>query len=144
MAISPEVLVHDLVTALQGKLEQGKLDAAVQQILRGTATAYPAHGSVICAVFYMRFTVDCDACQNKQFVGNAGGIGTIGGGALIGDIYTDDLNRLLSSTSAFQFVTTPVYSSLTFFDGSSNFLGTFQAGGVSICTGTGGGTGSWS
>jgi hypothetical protein len=33
---------------------------------------------------------------------------------------------------------------VNFFDGSSNFLGTYQAGAVSIAVGTGGGTGSWS
>src|SRR5262245_33553709 len=141
MTVSPDVIAHDFVKSVHGKLDPDRISAAVQQIL-GANTRYPtSNGSVICAVFYMRFTVDC---QGKAFVGNAGGIGSIGGGALLGDIYTNDINRLLNSTTAFQFTTTPVYASLVFFDGSSNALGTFQAGAVSVCLGTGGGSGSWS
>ena len=140
MPVSRDVIANDLVTALHSKLGKDKLDAAVEHILK-TTNSYPtSNGSVICAIFYMRFTVDC---QNKAFIGNAGGIGSIGGGALLGDIYTDDINRLFSATTAFQFAVTPVYASLVFFDDSSNALGTFQAGAVSVCIGTGGGSGSW-
>jgi hypothetical protein len=142
MTINRDVIVHDLLVGLQGKLDNDKLDAAVQKILRAPATAYSANGSVICAVFYMKFQVN--VTNGKQFNGNAGGIGSIGGGALFGDVYTDDINRLYGSTSSFQFITTPVYATLNFFDGDSNFLGTYQSGGVSTCSGTGGGTGSWS
>jgi len=140
MAVSRDVIANDLVKQLQGKLDQDKLDASVQHILK-VDTKYPtSNGSVICTIFYFRFTVDC---QKKAFIGNAGGLGSVGGGALLGDIYTDDINRLFSSTVSFWFYTNPVYASLTFYDGSSNILGTFQAGAVSVCGGWGGGSGSW-
>src|SRR5215470_2892118 len=141
MTVGQDVVAHDFVKSIQGKLDPDKISAIIQQVLTAN-TRYPtSNGSVICAFFYMRFTVDC---QGKAFIGNAGGIGTVGGGALLGDIYTDDINRLFSSTTAFQFNMTPVYTSLIFFDGHSNALGTFQAGAVSTCAGTGGGSGSWS
>lgn len=141
MLATREDIARDLVSSLGGKMDPDKLSAAIQQVM-GATNKYPtSNGSVICAFFYMRFTVDC---QGKAFIGNAGGIGSVGGGALLGDIYTDDLHRLQTTTTAFQFYMTPVYASLVFFDGNSNALGTFQAGAVSVCLGTGGGSGSWS
>ena len=62
---------------------------------------------------------------------------------MIGDVYTNDLERLYSDTVSFEFQATPVYTSLLFFDKHSNLLGHFQAGSVSIVTGIGGGSGSW-
>lgn len=67
-----------------------------------------------------------------------------GAQALIGDLYTSDLERLYRDTDSFQFTVTPVYTSVLFFDKSSRLLGHFQAGAVSTPTGgIGGGEGSW-
>lgn len=139
--IDRSAIAKDFIASRQSQLPKEKLDAAVNTILN-TTTKYPtSNGSVICAIFYMRFTVDC---EKKAFIGNAGGLGTVGGGALLGDIYTNDIAKLFRSTISFHFAVTPVYASLVFFDKDSVALGTFQAGAVSVCLGTGGGSGSWS
>jgi Rhodococcus equi virulence-associated protein len=82
--------------------------------------------------------------KGKSFNGNAGGVSSPGGGALFGDVYTDNIDNLYANTVSFEFQVTPVYLSILFFDGNSNLLGHFQSGAVSIVTGIGGGTGHWS
>jgi len=134
-------VAHDFAEAMSGKLPQDKLDAAVEA-LTGPAAAYGANGSVVCAIFYMR--VQVAVTGGKTFTGNAGALGTAGGGANFGNVYTNDINRLYASTTAFQVNSTPVYFNVNFFDSNSNFLGSYQAGAVSVCFGTGGGSGSWS
>ena len=138
--VSKETIATDFQTAMQGKLDQAQLDAAVTSLSAATAS-YGANGSVASMIFYLKFQVNVTG--GKSFNGNAGGISSPGGGALFGDIYTDDINRLYSSTHSFQFNATPVYLNINFFDGNSNFLGSFQSGGISTVLGTGGGTGSW-
>ncbi|WAC01286.1 VapA/VapB family virulence-associated protein [Lacinutrix neustonica] len=135
------LIAHDFVTKNTGVLDQEKIDAAVKTITAETQS-YPANGSVASFIFYLKFQVNITG--GKSFNGNAGGASTPGGGALIGDVYTSDINRLYKDTKSFQFNATPVYTSIIFFDGSSNVLGTFQAGAVSTVAGIGGGSGSWS
>jgi hypothetical protein len=138
---SADAIAKDFRDDMQGKLDDDKIEAAAAK-LAATTTAYPANGSVASFIFYLRFRVDVSG--GKSFQGDAGGITTPGGGALFGDVYTDDINRLYSDTHSFQFTATPVYTALLFFDSHSNLLGHFQAGAVSIVAGTGGGTGGWS
>lgn len=126
---------------MQGVLEPSVLDSAVQTLV-ATTNSYPAKGSVASFAFYLQFQVTVTG--GKTFDGKAGGLSTPGGGALFGDVYTDDINRLYANTVSFQFNATPVYTNLNFFDSHSNFLGSFQSGSVSTVLGTGGGTGSWS
>ncbi len=139
--VSKEILAHDTLVALNGKLEPAKLDAARAAVL-APATAYPATGSVASLIFYLKFQINISG--GKSFNGNAGGASTPGGGFLAGDVYTDDINRLYAKTVSFFFTATPVYTALYFYDSDSNLLGHFQGGAVSIITGTGGGSGSWS
>jgi hypothetical protein len=139
--ISKETIGADLRANLQGALQPAAIDSAVESLV-ATTTSYPAKGSVASMVFYLQFQVAVTG--GKTFNGKAGGISSPGGGALFGDIYTDDINRLYSSTVSFQFNATPVYTNLNFFDAQHNFLGSFQSGSVSTVLGTGGGTGSWS
>lgn len=138
---SQAVLAKNLKNSLQGVLEKDKLEATESAFL-STQTAYPANGSVASFIFYFVFQVTVKS--GKQFNGKGGGISTPGGGALFGDVYTDDIERLYRDTVSFQFNCTPVYTNLNFFDKHSNFLGSFQSGSVSTVTGTGGGNGSWS
>ena len=138
---SKEALGEDLRASLQGVLEPSAVDSAVQSLV-ATSTKYSANGSVASMIFYLRYRVDVSS--GKTFEGQAGGISSPGGGALYGDIYTDDINRLYRDTVSFQFNATPVYTNLNFFDSHSNFLGSFQSGSVSTVLGTGGGKGSWS
>lgn len=139
--ISHETIANDFMKAAQGKLEQDKIDSVVTQ-LKAATTGYAANGSVASMIFYLKWQVTVSG--GKTFDGNAGGLSSPGGGALIGTVYTDDINRLYQNTVSFQFTATPVYVSLLFFDGNSNLLGTFQAGAVSIVSGIGGGSGHWS
>ena len=142
---APPVLDEDTVAQalrehLQGKLEDEKLDAAVSAARSAATPSYRTSGNVISAVFYLRFTLDLSA---KQFIGDAGGLTTPGAGALIGDIYTDDVDRLFNNTRSFSFIGTVGYLLMTFFDSSSNPLGVGHFGAVSIVSGAGGGSGRW-
>lgn len=143
LTASPEILANDFATSVYGAMEAEQIDATVDALLASAAaTAYPATGSVASLLFYMKFQVSIKG-GGKTFNGNAGGISTPGGGALFGDVYTDDVKRLYSSTVSFQFNATPVYLNINFFDGKSNFLGHLQSGGISTVLGTGGGSGAW-
>lgn len=139
--VSKEIIAHDFKNSLHGKMEDAQLEKATNTILT-TANSYPATGSVASLVFYLQFQVNIKG--GKTFDGKAGGISSPGGGALFGDVYTDDLNALYANTVSFAFQSTPVYLSIQFFDKHSHLLGHFQCGAVSTVIGTGGGAGSWS
>jgi hypothetical protein len=139
--VNPDALAEEVKNVLAGTLATEQIDAIAESVA-SMQTAYPATGSVASMIFYLRFQVNVTG--GKSFNGNGGGIASPGGGANFGHVYTDDINRLYSSTKSFAFTSTPVYFAIYFFDGDHNALGSYQAGAVSIVTGTGGGTGSWS
>ncbi|MDB5033590.1 MAG: virulence-associated family protein [Chlorobi bacterium] len=139
--VSVETIANDFATSMKGKLDQGLIDSSVAS-LKSITQSYPATGSVASLIFYLKFQVSVKG--GKTFDGNAGGISSPGGGALFGDVYTDDINRLYNNTVSFEFQGTPVYLSILFFDKNSNLLGHFQAGAVSTVLGVGGGSGKWS
>ncbi|MEH1905990.1 MAG: VapA/VapB family virulence-associated protein [Nostoc sp.] len=139
--VNKEIIAHDFLVSVHDKLDKDKIDAAVKSI-SATTSKYFAEGSVTSYAFYLKFEVNID--NGKSFDGKAGGLSSPGVGALFGDIYTDDLNRLYANTVSFQFNATLVYLNINFFDKHSNFLGHFQSGGISTVLGTGGGSGSWS
>jgi hypothetical protein len=138
--VSKDTIANDFSNRWEGKLDQEKIDGAVRTI-QAAQTSYPAHGAIVSMIFYLKFQVTVDG--GKQFNGNAGGVTTPGGGALFGDVYTEDINALYNNTVSFEFNATPVYVSLLFFDSNSTLLGHFQSGAVSTVTGLGGGSGSW-
>jgi hypothetical protein len=142
LTVTPEIIAHDFAMSMYATMDQDKIDAAIDRLLSPTATVYPATGSVASMIFYLQFQVVIT--DGKSFAGKAGGLTTPGGGALFGDVYTDDLNRLYSNCVSFEFNATPVYLNINFFDGKSNFLGHLQAGGISTVLGVGGGSGAWS
>lgn len=139
--VSNEIIAHDFHVAAEGKMDNQAISSVKKGIVAATSS-YGANGSVASMIFYLKFQVSVKG--GKTFNGNAGGISSPGGGALFGDVYTDDINRLYANTVSFQFNCTPVYTSLLFFDKHSNLLGHFQSGSVSTVLGTGGGSGSWS
>jgi len=139
--VNKQVVAHDFATHAKGKLAQAQIDSISKSILADTAS-YPATGSVASFIFYLKF--DVNVTNGETFNGNAGGISTPGGGALFGDIYTDNLANLYANTVSFEYQGTAVYCALLFFDSNSNLLGTFQAGAVSTVMGVGGGKGHWS
>ena len=138
-----KLVIEGIEKEHRGKMDDGILDAALQK-MASTTTTYYTTGSILTAFFYLRVTCDLDdKGYRAHFTGNAGGLGTVGGGALIGEIYTDDIEKLLKDTHSFEVNGTNVYTSVLFFDKHSNLLGHFQAGSVSLSIGVGGGTGSW-
>lgn len=88
-----EQIAQDFYNNFKGKLEDEQLDQVVQEI-KCTENKYHTQGSLICAVFYFRVTVGGYGDVKKQFTGNGGGGGLPGAQALIGDLYTSDLERL--------------------------------------------------
>jgi hypothetical protein len=139
--VSNTAIAEDFRAAMQGKLDDDKIAAAVAAI-ETTTGRYPATGSVASLIFYLKVQVNITG--GKTFNGEAGGLFSPGGGFLAGDVYTDDVNRLYRDTVSFAFEGTPVYLSVQFFDAHSNLLGHLQAGAVSIVIGIGGGSGRWS
>jgi hypothetical protein len=129
------------IASLQGALTPEQANA-INSSASSATTAYAANGSVASLIFYQKWQVAIKG--GKTFNGNAGGISTPGGGALFGTVYTSDINRLYNDTRSFSFNSASVYINVLFYDKHSNYLGTFQAGGVSTVVGTGGGTGKWS
>lgn len=142
LAVSNEILAHDFETSAYGKLDNKIIKETKKFLLNLDGTpSYQCNGSVVGVLFYFHFSGN--VTNGKTFTGNAGGIGSVGAGALMGDIYTNDLPGLYANTVAFQFTGTPVYFSIIFFDKNHNALGTWQCGAVSIVIGTGGGSASF-
>ena len=141
--VSPAIIAHDFVEAHHHMLEAEHLDAIVEK-LTSVTQKYPATGTSLGVIFYARYTVNVKGSGGKSFEGNGGGIAGIGGGALIGDVYTDDLDRLYRDTVSFEYNSAFAYTSVLFFDKNSQLLGHFQSGSVSTLAGVGGGQGKWS
>jgi hypothetical protein len=137
-----KTVARDFKKAMEGKLDNASINSVTESLLAPSTPSYPATGSVASFIFYLQFVIEIK--NGKRFDGKAGGLSTPGGGALYGDVYTDDLERLYRDTVSFEFQGTPVYLSILFFDGNSNLLGHFQGGALSTVTGVGGGSGRWS
>lgn len=139
--VSKDLIAHDVLTHFQGSIPE-KTATQNAKTAMVASTTYPATGSIASMVIYEK--VQVTVTGGKTFDGSAWGVSFPGGGALFGDVYTDDINRLYNSTSSFVVTATPVYTAVYFYDDNGNYLGSFQAGSVSIVTGTGKGSGSWS
>ena len=151
-----DTTLHELSSGseswLRGKIDDGEVDKTVGLVKSmGTANAVAADdsttsvtGTVICAIFYWRITLDTP--DGHHFVGNAGGLGSMGGGGLQGGYLkgVPDLPTLYAKAVSFQFNCAAVGLNVNFFDKDSNLVGTYVGGGLGICLGTGGGSGSWS
>jgi len=136
-------IADDFRAAWAEKLGESKTDQIIEQLLVGD-TAYAADGAIVSGVFWVQVNVNDWDGQPKAYVGEGGGVFTPGGGALIGAVYTDDLDGLLANTSRFEVNAAAAYTSIVFFDDDSNCLGSYQSGSVSTVVGIGGGKGSWS
>ena len=139
--IDRQLIANDFRARAKGKLPAEQIESISRALVADTKK-YPAHGALASLGVYIRLRVDVN--DGKSYVANGGGLFTPGGGALFGDVYTDDINRLYSNTVSFAIEATNVYVSVQFFDGNGSLLGHLQAGAVSTVTGAGGGTGYWS
>lgn len=101
-------------TALGAKLEDAKLEAAINAV-SSTSGKYPASGSVASALVYNWVDITIKD-GGKHFHGTAGGFSSPGGGALIGDVCTDDLEALYAHTDSFMFAAGPGATAVIFFD----------------------------
>jgi hypothetical protein len=128
--------------AFADKLGEEKTDQIIETMLSAD-TAYATNGAIVSGVFWVQVNVDSWDGQPKVYVGEGGGIFTPGGGALIGAVYTDDLEGLLANTTRFEVNAAAAYTSIVFFDDDSNCLGSYESGSVSTVVGIGGGKGSW-
>jgi hypothetical protein len=143
-----EQIATEFREAMSGKLEPEKIEVACKHLLAGASNHYSANGSVMSMIFYLQFQItisdnNAEPYNHRIFNGKGGGISSPGGGALMGDIYTDDLDRLIKDTHSMEFNCAFAYTSVVFFDKSSHCLGSFQSGSVSTVAGIGGGTGKW-
>ena len=137
------LIAQQFASHTEGKLAAPQI-ASVVSALEQKTSSYGANGSVASFIFYLQFGVTVKGPGGKTFKGNAGGVSSPGGGALFGDVYTDDLAKLYANTHSFEFQSTPVYLSILFFDKNHKLLGHFQSGAVSTVAGIGGGSGHWS
>lgn len=138
-----EQIAQDFYDNFKEKLGAEELGQAVEAI-KCTANKYHTIGSLICAAVYFRITVGPSDAVKKQFTGNGGGAGWPGTAALIGDLYTDDLEKLYRDTCSFELNIAATYTSVLFFDNKSRLLGHYQAGAVTTSFGgLGGGKGKW-
>lgn len=138
-------IAQDFAATVKGVMPAALVESTVAA-MEAADGKYPiSNGSIIGGLVYVRISSAIEVNGTLyNFFGNGGGLFTPGGGALMGDIYTDDPVRLVTTTVSFQVNATPVYVNVNFFDAHSNFLGHLQAGAVSTVVGTGGGSGSWS
>jgi hypothetical protein len=116
--------------AYADKLGEAKTDQIIETML-AAQTAYEANGAIVSGVFWVQVNVNDWDGQPKAYVGEGGGVFTPGGGALIGAVYTDDLDGLLANTTRFEVNAAAAYTSIVFFDEDSNCLGSYQSGSVS-------------
>lgn len=140
--VDTNIVAHDFLVAMHGKLEQDKIDAAIDT-LKADRAAYPATITFSGLVFYS--TVQVSITGGETFRGTMGGLTRPGGGVAVdATVYTDDLDALYANTVSFQCNATPIYFSILFFDEQNNLLGSCQAAGIFTTVGVGGGKGEWS
>lgn len=133
-------IAEDFRTAMNGILADEQISAAMHTMLT-TTTSYPAKGNVVSMIFYLQFQVIISG--GRTFEGKGGGISWPGAGALFGELFTSNLERLYQHTVSMQFHVTPAYANLNFFDTQSNLLGNFYSGSIAMVQGVGGGYGKW-
>jgi hypothetical protein len=144
-----ETIANEFKAAMSGKLDPRQIEAAHNHLMSNSTSSYYATGSVMSMIFYLQFQIQINdtnagSYNYYTFNGKGGGISSPGGGALIGDIYTDNLEALINDTCSMEFNCAFAYTSVVFFDKHSNCLGSYQSGSISTVAGIGGGTGEWS
>jgi hypothetical protein len=138
---------------MRGKIDDAEVDKVVAAITAHDAAAAqtaPSEttddvtGTVVCAFFYWRITLDAPVF--KHYLGNAGGLGNLGGGGLQAGRLTGypTLEHLYDTATSFQFNSAAVGLNVNFFDKNATLVGVYIGAGLGLCLGTGGGAGSWS
>jgi Rhodococcus equi virulence-associated protein len=136
--------VIDRQTVLNNYAEfsNAKMDAALD-IMPISLTKYPAYASFPWIDFTYIFTVNfSDSQVGKAFSADVFGMGGPLNGFAVGDVATDNLQRLVNKTVSYQFNGTSSNFKMNFFDENSNLLGTFKCENF-LLLGVGGGIGVW-
>jgi virulence-associated protein len=133
-------IANSVAGMLQGKLEQPKINSIVTALETPTSSVYPANATFISLLFYFR--VVCNVNGGKSFGGNAGGIGLPTGGTSLGNVFTNDIERLYQRTDGFSFESAAGYLGIQFFDAQHNLLGHYDGGSIGVLA-VGGGQGGW-
>ncbi|MEX0447249.1 VapA/VapB family virulence-associated protein [Xenorhabdus sp. SGI246] len=139
-------IIEDLKKDMEGKLEPSIIDDIVEKIFvqeNERNVSLGAVGTVESLAFYIRFDIIINS-DKKHFQGNAGGWTSPGIGSVLGYVYTDDLDKLYSDTTSFIFQATPLTLFIWFFSLHREVLGQFSGGALSLVSGIGSGSGSWS
>jgi hypothetical protein len=139
--ISKEIIVHDFINALKGKLDDEIIQTANKQI-QTVMTSYPAVCRIINTGIYSEIQVAIT--NGKTFKGNSGIYYPNGNGVVQGQVNTNDIDLLYANTVSMMINITPVYMGISFFDKDSNLLGMFIGSAVATIVGVGGGNGTWS
>jgi hypothetical protein len=137
---SKQIVASDFRESVRGKLTDVTIDGVVRALHAATVT-YPVTITFEDLVLYATIRVTVQG--GRRFDGNFGVIDPntpVGG--LPGTLYTDNLDRLYSSTRSFQILTTPVYLAVLFFDGSHDLLAHVMSAGAAPI-GVGAGAGEW-
>jgi hypothetical protein len=133
-------IANKVADMLEGHLEQPKINAIVTGLETPTSSVYPANATFISLVFYIN--VVCNINGGKSFIGHAGGIGLPTGGSGLGNVFTNDLDRLYQRTDGFSFESAAGYFGIQFYDAQHNLLGHYDGGAIGVAA-VGGGQGSW-
>ncbi|HEX8240117.1 MAG TPA: VapA/VapB family virulence-associated protein [Allosphingosinicella sp.] len=144
--VDREQMASDFAETFKDKLPQETIESATAHLrsapqAAAANTAYSATGSVASLVIWTK--CQCSIKGGKTFDGSVWGVTFPGGGALFGDVYTDDVNALYAKTTNFVLIAAYAYTTFIFLDEHGNALGSFQAGSVSTVGGQGGGSGHW-
>ncbi|OTA20589.1 hypothetical protein Xbed_01393 [Xenorhabdus beddingii] len=137
-------IVDILSDMLKGKLEQQTIDNARKKLLepRPTEQSFINSGLLVSSfVFYHKYTLNVSG--GKVFHGKGGGLLSLGKGAYIGHIFTDDFDILYTYGKKVTVILTPITSGVQFWDDNYNIVGHFAGGGGGSLVGTGGGHGYW-
>lgn len=140
--IDRHMIARDFREMAKGKLQAAQIDSIAEALVANVAK-YPANGAITSLGIWVP-KIQVNINNGKSFNGSGSGLLTLGGGVLIGDVYTPDINKLYADAVGWWGVFTNVYAAVQFVDNSGNQVGTFQAGAVSTVTGHASGTGHWS
>lgn len=138
-------LAESFRRSAEGKWESTRIDKIVESLNAMTMTGIKSAGFVGGFLFYARCEIRFTAWGQLtyQFAGNSGGLFSLGVSSLNGQIYSDDFNVLVASTTGFNFEVAPPFGNVMFFDSSGNLLGYLSAVATGTMAGAGGGSGSW-
>lgn len=136
-------MIDDFKKTMKNKMSDKQIEQVVKQLSNKANTpAYPANGNVVSFIFYIETSV---AFNDKpyKFSGKAGGISSLGAGVTVGNIYTDDIDKLVTETKSFQLNAAVAYTNILFFNSGSHLLGHYESFSISTVLGIGGGSGHW-